>query len=267
MLLLAGCSALGIPNLGLTAGSSASPTDSALPSSVPTSEATPWWAWPPGITTCGTPAINRVGDRTPSGLGSCAGFLVDPPDKVVVHVGQELDIHIVTDSTMRAPYALPESPDPAILRDLGHDDPTTGRYLAVAEGDVVLITAGLCLDVQTDRQSTRPCPLVAVMVLPAVAGSSPSAPPAPSLTDSPAPSLATPGLSPGAMQITGVLFFDDLNGIAVGRVPTEAVDRGAVVWTTAPAAWPPIRLARRINRLRRQVHRQVCCSNPHPSLR
>ena len=35
------------------------------------------------------------------------------------------------------------------------------------------------------------------------------------------------------MQLAGVVFLDELHGVAVGRVPTKDVDRAAVVWTTS----------------------------------
>jgi hypothetical protein len=47
------------------------------------------------------------------GAGDCAGLFVIPPEKVTVHVGQEIGVHVFEDGTL---FTLPRSSDSAILR-------------------------------------------------------------------------------------------------------------------------------------------------------
>lgn len=99
-------------------------------------------------------------------------MLFTNPYDVTVRVGQEIDLHITTDAPTGASpgppiYRLPGSPDDTVLRLIAQeDDGATGLYRAVASGDVVLTTAGYCLDNRTDEQSYGACPLLHVTVTP-----------------------------------------------------------------------------------------------------
>lgn len=131
-----------------------------------------WWAWPPGVTTCGTPALYRIDGGQPVRTGDCAGMLFATPARVEVRVGQEIDLHTTTDTPdgtgVATPfYSLPSSPNDAILRAVArNDNGATVRFMAVAPGDVVLVTTGLCFDPASGRQTQGPCPVVDVTVTP-----------------------------------------------------------------------------------------------------
>jgi hypothetical protein len=155
--------------LALAACGSAAPTPA---STAAPSQSQLWRAWPTGVTRCGTPALYRIDDGQPQRLGDCADLLLTPPASVVVHVGQEIDLHMTSDApegpSPAVPlYPLPLSPDDALLRLVARDDSgATGRYLAIATGDLVLFTTGLCLDTGSDHQSNGACPVLRVRITP-----------------------------------------------------------------------------------------------------
>jgi hypothetical protein len=141
------------------------------PSEVP-SNPHPWWAWPAGVTTCGTPALYRIGDGPSESLGNCAGILFVTPASVEVRVGQEIDLHMITNAPAGASppapiYPLPSSPDDSVLHPVSRDDNgATGRFLAIAAGDVTLLTNGFCFDTQLEQESKGACPVLRVKVTP-----------------------------------------------------------------------------------------------------
>lgn len=137
------------------------------PSDVPatSNRAEPWWAVG-GVTTCGSPALYRIGDGQPVRLGDCAGLLLTPPAEVRVSVGAEIDLHITTEPAQPT-YPLSTSPDHSVLRLVAFDDNgATGRYLAVADGELVLGTSGPCLDTASGEQRTGACPVLKIVVGP-----------------------------------------------------------------------------------------------------
>lgn len=167
---LAACGIVGAaPSITATAPSKSTPLPGAAVSVAP-GAASPWWAWPPGVTTCGAPALLRIDAGPPQRLGDCAGSLLAAPAIVAIRVGQEIDLHMTTDASdgdMSAPpsSALPSSPDDSILRLLSTaDNGATGRYLATAPGDLVLFTIGTCVDVATGQQTQGACPVLRVKV-------------------------------------------------------------------------------------------------------
>jgi hypothetical protein len=183
-LVLAGCGAgpamsaaapasAGPPATEVAAAPSAS-TDqqTGSPTSGAPGRAAAWWAWPAGATTCGAPALYRIGGGQPVRIGNCAAMLLMTPAPVEVRVGQEIDLHMTT-GTPDAPglaaslYPLPASPNDAILHAVAQaDDGATGRFMAIAPGDVVLATTGLCTDPESGRQTNGACPVLAVTVTP-----------------------------------------------------------------------------------------------------
>ena len=105
-------------------------------------------------------------------IGNCAAMLLMTPARVEVRVGQGIDLHMTTGTPgatgLAAPlYPLPASPNDAILHAVAQaDDGATGRFMAVAPGDVVLATTGLCTDPESGRQTKGACPVLAVTVTP-----------------------------------------------------------------------------------------------------
>ena len=94
------------------------------------------------------------------------------PASVEVRVGQEIDLHMITNAPAGASppvpvFPLPSSPDDSVLRLVSRDDNgATGRFLAIAAGDVTLLTNGFCLDIQSDQQSRGACPVLRVRITP-----------------------------------------------------------------------------------------------------
>jgi Domain of unknown function (DUF4232) len=142
--------------------------------SAATGQTEPWWVWPPGggVTMCGVVARYRIDGGPPVSLGNCAGMLLTTPTRVMVHVGQEVDLHMTTDLPVGASppvprYPLPPSPDDAVLQRFAVEDAgATGSYRAVAPGEVVLTTSGLCTDLKAGRQAYGACPVLDVTVTP-----------------------------------------------------------------------------------------------------
>ena len=142
--------------------------------SAETGQAATWWVWAPGggKTACGVAALYRIDDGQPVLIGNCAAMLFTSPTDVRVHVGQEIDLHMTTEMPVGASppvpvYPLPASPDDAVLRLIAQEDGvSTGRSPAVAPGDVVLTTSGLCTDDRTMQQTSGACPVLHVTVTP-----------------------------------------------------------------------------------------------------
>jgi hypothetical protein len=130
----------------------------------------PWWDRPPGPTSCGTPAVYRIDSGQPRGLGDCAGNLITDFPTIGMKIGQELDLHMLTNTatgTTPPPpiYPLPASPDVAVLRPLAvTDNGATGRYLGIGIGYVDLVTSGSCVDSRTGQQTQGRCAVLHVEV-------------------------------------------------------------------------------------------------------
>lgn len=125
----------------------------------------------PPPSACGWPALYRTASATDAGLGDCAALFFDPPDEVRLHVGEELDLHMTTEtlagSTAPVPlYPLPASPDDRVLRLVSVSDAgATGAYRAIAPGVVTLSTNGWCFHLATNTEVTGTCPVVRVTVV------------------------------------------------------------------------------------------------------
>lgn len=97
-------------------------------------------------------------------------MLLTEPTHIEIRVGDEIDIHMMTEtpnsSGVAAPlYPLPSSSDDAVLRTIARtDNGATGSYFAAAIGDVILATRGLCTDPMAGRQTTGPCPVLDVAI-------------------------------------------------------------------------------------------------------
>lgn len=127
-----------------------------------------WWART-GVSTCVHPAMVRVAGRV-VGVGNCAGLFLQPAEKVTMHVGEEIDVHMVqepagTSATSLVPvYPLPRSSDPAVLSHVTTSaDRTTGTYRAISAGHAVLISEAACVEDQWQVRGN--CPVVQVTVV------------------------------------------------------------------------------------------------------
>jgi hypothetical protein len=123
-----------------------------------------WWAQPP-ITTCGLPAKYRIDGGKVVGIGSCAANLLKPAGSASLHVGDVLQVHMLTGGGQPL-FPLPKSPDRHVLRLVTKTDGgATGAYRAVGPGTVVLMSSGPCLHLRTGRQTDGPCPVLKVTVV------------------------------------------------------------------------------------------------------
>lgn len=131
----------------------------------------PWWK-ETGATSCAPPALMRVAGQVMS-VGSCAGSLVIPAAKVTVHVGQDIDVHMLeehagyTGNRLVPVWPLPYSSRPSVLaRTTISTDKATGTFTARRPGHAMLFTTADCL-VASSQQSTRgQCPALDITVLP-----------------------------------------------------------------------------------------------------
>lgn len=115
---------------------------------------------------CGIPVKYRIDSGEIVNLGNCAAMLLKPAGSATMRVGQFLDMHMLGD-TAAPMYPLPQSPDGQILQLVSEtDNGATGRYQAVGPGTVVLISNGLCLDVNSDSQTDGACPVLKLTVTP-----------------------------------------------------------------------------------------------------
>lgn len=147
-------------------GSQANPESSASQESGTGGSA--WWART-GVSMCGFPAMVRVAGRV-VGAGNCAGLFLRPAEKVTVHVGEEIDVHMLQQPAGASPtslvpvFPLPHSSDPAVLSHITSSaDRATGTYRAIRAGHAVLISEAACIEDQ--RQVHGNCPVVQVTVV------------------------------------------------------------------------------------------------------
>jgi len=131
----------------------------------------PWWRQT-GASACGPPALIRVaGNVTP--LGNCAANFVTPAAKVTVHVGQDIDVHMLEESTGYTGthfvpiFPLPYSSQPSVVaRTTISTDKATGTFTARRPGHATLFTTALCWVVATSQQTHGKCPALDITVLP-----------------------------------------------------------------------------------------------------
>ena len=92
----------------------------------------PWWTQT-GTSACGPPALVRVAGHV-RGACDCAGLLSIPALTVTVHVGQQIDVHMLAGP-------VPQSSRPSVLV-LGALGPgrATGTYRAVHPGRAAVIS-------------------------------------------------------------------------------------------------------------------------------
>jgi len=131
----------------------------------------PWWK-ETGASSCGPPALIRVaGDVT--WLGNCAANFVIPAVKVTVHVGQDIDVHMLEESTgytgthFVPAFPLPYSSQPSVVaRTTISTDKATGTYTARRPGHAMLFTTADCWVVARSQQTHGKCPALDITVLP-----------------------------------------------------------------------------------------------------
>ncbi len=131
-----------------------------------TAPSRPWW-YSSGVTTCGTPAQIRVAGRVHY-LGGCAGQFVSPAEKLTIHLGQRLDIHMAEDSAgpsgrLRPIFALPRSSDSSILALIDRaTDQATATFEARKTGHVWLLGPFACSSI---AQRPGACPVLDITVV------------------------------------------------------------------------------------------------------
>lgn len=124
----------------------------------------PWWAVG-GRMACGHAGEYRVAGQVHF-LGGCNGNLPgDPPPKVGLAVGQELDIHLATSASGQPEFPLPQSTHLEIVRLVEAPDAGTETFLAVAPGVSLLAVDDVsCYDNTASRQFNGICPVLEVDV-------------------------------------------------------------------------------------------------------
>jgi hypothetical protein len=132
----------------------------------------PWWQQT-GASACGPPALMRVAGQV-TWLGNCAASFVIPAAKVTVHVGQDIDVHMLEESAgysgnhLVPVWPLPYSSRPSVLaRTTISSDKATGTFTARRPGRAMLFTTADCWAVARSQQMTRgKCPALDITVLP-----------------------------------------------------------------------------------------------------
>ena len=130
----------------------------------------PWWQQT-GTSACGPPALIRVaGDVT--WLGNCAANFTVPAVKVTVRVGQDIDVHMLEESTGYTGthfvpiFPLPYSSRPSVVeRTTISTDKATGTYTTRHPGHATLFTTAICW-VAKSQQTQGTCPALDITVLP-----------------------------------------------------------------------------------------------------
>jgi hypothetical protein len=121
-----------------------------------------WWR-ATGIVNCAPAAMARVSGRV-MGVGDCAGLFVIPPEKVIVRVGEEIDVHMFEVGTL---FTLPRSSASAVLQRIAvSPDGETGTYRAVHAGHATLISYAWCVGRKINGEITGSCPVLDVTVIP-----------------------------------------------------------------------------------------------------
>lgn len=121
----------------------------------------PWWT-PAGVSACGTPALVRIGGHVRP-IGDCAGLLTIPAMSVTVHVGKQIDVHLLA-----GPVPQSSRASVLVLDALGPGR-GTGTYRAIHPGRAAVISRTWpCLVTRhrLRRVITGNCPVVEVIVVP-----------------------------------------------------------------------------------------------------
>jgi hypothetical protein len=131
----------------------------------------PWWQ-ETGATSCGPSALMRVAGQV-TWLGNCAATFVTPAAKVTVHVGQDIDIHMLqehagyTGNRLVPVWPLPSSSQPSVVvRTTISTDKATGTFTARRPGHAMLFTTADCLAARSQRQTRGKCAALDITVLP-----------------------------------------------------------------------------------------------------
>jgi hypothetical protein len=91
----------------------------------------PWWSQTRS-SACGPPALVRVGGHVKL-AGDCAGMLTIPALNLTVHVGQQIDVHVLAGP-------VPRSPRPSVLMPTSiGSGPATATYQGVRPGQAAVI--------------------------------------------------------------------------------------------------------------------------------
>jgi hypothetical protein len=165
-LLAVACSAAG-PSPSATASATPNVTNAItpIPNVQPTLAAVAWWQTS-GVSACGIPIVYRLDEGPRTDVGNCAAVLLKPAPEVTMRVGQEVDLHITTETSSGQPiYQPPRSSDSGVLAMIDSADKgATAEYRAIGTGTATLTTTGLCLDSRTLKESDGSCPVISVTV-------------------------------------------------------------------------------------------------------
>jgi hypothetical protein len=131
----------------------------------------PWWKQT-GTSACVSPALVRVAGHVMP-VGNCAGSFWVPAEKVTLHVGEAIDIHMAegpagaSASRLVPVNPLPHSVGSAVLKRIATSpDKATATYKAQHPGHVMLITRASCLGPGLNGKVRDNCPVLSVTVIP-----------------------------------------------------------------------------------------------------
>lgn len=131
----------------------------------------PWWK-ETGASSCAPPALMRVAGQVMY-VGDCAANFVIPAVKVTVHVGQDIDVHMLqqhagySGNRLVPVWPLPYSSQPSVLaRTAISTDKATGTFTARHPGHATLFTTADCWVVARSQQTHGKCPALDITVLP-----------------------------------------------------------------------------------------------------
>jgi hypothetical protein len=95
-----------------------------------------------------------------------------PAQKVTVHVGQQIDVHMTEEGSGPSGnrfvpiYPLPRSSRPSVVMLMAiSPDRATGTYRAVRPGHVALISRASCSDYRHPQEITANCPVIEITVI------------------------------------------------------------------------------------------------------
>ena len=120
-----------------------------------------WWRGT-GVSSCAPAALVHVAGSV-MGVGDCAGLFVIPAEKVTVHVGEEIGVHMFEAGKL---FTLPRSSASAVLRRIAvSPDGETGTYRAVHAGHATLTSDAWCVGLRVKGEITGRCPVLDVTVM------------------------------------------------------------------------------------------------------
>jgi hypothetical protein len=124
-----------------------------------------WWALG-HETACGPEMAIRI-DGQVTFIGNCAGQLVIPAKQVIVHVGDEFDVHVTQEQSGEPVLALPK-PTSTVLRLVRTDNSNaveTFRAIAPGKSGLISKTDAPCQLLRNGRDRPGPCVAVDVHVI------------------------------------------------------------------------------------------------------